>query len=229
MIAMIFNDWNDGCWLFGIASGFEGLRDEGGWGSPSCPSSPAYPARCARAPFATKGAGPVSRPALFGGPLCPSDISPASGGNPDVLCPSDISPLDFVLFGGGNPVTLPLDSGCRRNDESVAGDGVGWWFWFGESLFLRRCASLPSRCLGRSRTAPTGCGSRFWLGWWLFAVPRPFARPGRPHPGPSRPHNPYERVLLASVVPRSPFVLRTFPPRAGEGPGPALGFLLSPE
>ena len=29
-------------------------------------------------------------------------------------------------------------------------------------------------------------------------------------------HNPYGRVLLASVVPRSPFVLRTFPPRAGE-------------
>ena len=59
MIAMIFNDWNDGCWLFGIASGFEGLRDEGGWGSPSCPSSPACPAPFGRAPFATKGAGPV--------------------------------------------------------------------------------------------------------------------------------------------------------------------------
>ena len=29
-------------------------------------------------------------------------------------------------------------------------------------------------------------------------------------------HNPYGRILSVSVVPRSPFVLRTFPPRAGE-------------
>ena len=139
MIAMIFNDWNDGCWLFGIASGFEGLRDEGGWGSPSGPSSPACPARCARAPFATKGAG--------GSQTCPCRWPPLSFGH-------------FPRERGkpGHPA-LPLDSGCRRNDESVAGDGVEWWFWFGESLFLRRCALLPSRCLGRSRTAPTGCGS----------------------------------------------------------------------
>ena len=44
-----------------------------------------------------------------------------------------------------------------------AGEGVCWWsmevlvggFVWG-SFFLRRCASLPSRWLGRSRTAPTG-------------------------------------------------------------------------
>ena len=67
-------------------------------------------------------------------------------------------------------------------------DGVvlGW-----ESLFLRRCASLPSRCLGRSRTAPTGgglgvleggcggwryfCRVRWWLGGVLLVPP-----PGHP-------------------------------------------------
>ena len=68
-------------------------------------------------------------------------------------------PLSFGHFprerGKPGHPALPLDSGCRRNDEIVAGDGVGWWFWFGGSIFLRRCASLPSRCLGRSRTAPT--------------------------------------------------------------------------
>ena len=78
-------------------------------------------------------------------PLCPSDISPASGGNPGFW------------------------------KAPRWGEGVCWWMmavlvwwvrcrdagWFCEveSLFLRRCASLPSRCLGRSRTAPTGGGS----------------------------------------------------------------------
>ena len=50
----------------------------------------AYPARCARAPFVSKGA--------FG-PLCPSDISPASGGK---RTPATFRPLvGATLEGGG--------------------------------------------------------------------------------------------------------------------------------
>ena len=89
--------------------------------------------------------------------------------------------------GWGSPSgpSLPLaltPALSRRAGEGVllvVDGGFGWWsggwdggwFLFGESLFLRRCASLPSRCLGRSRTAPTvraGCGG----GWGSrFAPP----------------------------------------------------------
>ena len=91
------------------------------------------------------------------GPLCPSDVSPASGGNPGVLCPSDVSSLDFVLFGGGNPVARPqpwvpasvfgVRARLRVNDVEVCGG------FCGESVVLRRGAGrvtdppLPAGCV----------------------------------------------------------------------------------
>ena len=58
------------------------------------------------------------------------------------------------------------------------------------------------------------------LRWWLFGVPRPFVRPGAPSPWPS------PAGAGEGICPRwgtAPFVLRTFPPRAGETPpGPLL-------
>ena len=143
---------------------------------------------------------------------------------------------------------------------AVCGEWGEWWFWFGESFFLRRCASLPSRCMGRSRTAPTGCGSFADRGGGCLPYPALLSAPvtltlalsrrageGIPLPPlPSVLHPPLHIASLGFVRGppyaeakgvragrrprpcrplRAPFVLRTFPPRAGETwpSGPPLG------
>ena len=66
----------------------------------------------------------------------------------------------------GEGVLLLVDGGFGL----VIGVWDGGVVFVWESFFLRRCASLPSLCLGRSRTAPTGwrawCSRTGVAGWW---------------------------------------------------------------
>ena len=82
--------------------------------------------------------------------------------------------------GWTQPITKVLQRSRRAGewDSSIVGWGceLDVWFWVGGSFVLRRCASLPSRWMGRSRTAPTGrvpyiSGSLYIrMGWCLFCV-----------------------------------------------------------
>ena len=113
-------------------------------------------------------------------------------------------PLPFAP-GHPHPGPLPLSG---RGDVFLVGDGFSWriglwdagfdeWWFLGESVILRRFASLPSQHL-----------------------PGPFSNGPYGHP---------PLFVGGGLGSCAPFVLRTFPPRAGETRHFPTGFLLSQE